>query len=430
MPIFESRLADWLSLPEAQARILEGCAPLPPRDVPLVEAAGMALARPLYSPATLPPGPTSHMDGYALAAASMSGPGASLPVVGTSLPGSPYPRRLPPGTALRIMTGGLLPEGADTVVPVEETDRERIEGTVVLFPSHPLPAPFLGRHVRAAGEEMRAGEQLAEAGDTIEPGLLALLAATGWGELPVFPSPRVALLTTGSELVSPGDLVGTQGGIRRVDLLSPTLPLLIQRGGGTPLPPRRVPDDADQLRAAITDLASEADLLLTTGGASMGEADLVKEVLESLGLELDFWRIRMRPGSPVSFGRLPRPHGGAPPLPVLGLPGNPVSAFATFLVLALPAIRALGGHRRHALPPARGRLLEPLPGPEHLTRLFRVTLSRSAGGEWEVRPSGAQGSGVLRSLALADALALIPEGAAAPKVGEEVELLLLRGGGW
>jgi len=443
MPGFETRTADWISFEEALKRIDRTLSPLPPRDVPIEDAAGLAISREVRSALTLPPGPTSHMDGYAVMAADLTAGGhASLRVVGTSRPGAPGEHVVSRGEAMRIMTGALLPEGADTVVPVEDTDREESgreasggedEPTRTRVAIHPRPGRTVtpGSHVRAPGEEMRTGDVLACSGDALGPGRLALLAATGMPTLPVHPAPRVALIVTGDELVAPGAPDALQGGVLRVDILSPTLPLLLRGAGARVLPPRRVGDDQDALRSALLEAARHADLVVTTGGASMGEADIVKGALDDVGWIPNFWRIRMRPGSPVSFGRIPRGAGGPEgSAAVLSLPGNPVSAMVTTLALALPAIRTLGGHRRRFLRSLSAVALEPLQGPDHLTRFFRVHLESLEAGRWGARLAGHQGSGAMRSVAVADGLAVIPEGRASIGDGTPVEVLLLPDAGW
>jgi molybdopterin molybdotransferase len=375
------------------------------------------------------------MDGYVVGAEEIgalesAGVPTSLRVSGSSLPGAPWIGPIPAGTAVRVMTGALLPPNADRVVPVEETDGEASPGVVLLGGAGNgkggLSAP--GRHVRPAGEESRAGEVLARPGDTVEAGPLALLAAAGIEDLRVHLAPRVALVVTGSELVPAGRLEALEGGVRRADVLAPTLPHWIRWAGGLPLAPRTVPDDPGTIRDALAQARDEADLVLTTGGASMGSADLVKDVLDEMDIDLDFWRIRMRPGSPVSLGRLKRGRGDR--VPVLGLPGNPVSAAVAFLVLGVPAIRSLGGHRRESLASLSATARGELGGPDDLTRFVRVALVPEGGGRWGAAPAGPQGSGAIRSLALADGLAYLPEGSPPPPVGEPVEVLLLPRSGW
>jgi molybdopterin molybdotransferase len=283
--------------------------------------------------------------------------------------------------------------------------------------------------VRPAGEEVRAGERLAAPGDTVTPPLLALLAATGASSLPVHPSPSVALLVTGDELVSSGEPEAIARGIRRTDVLSPTLPEFLRQAGGTPLEPVRVGDDLQEIGRALAHAAALADFIVTTGGASMGEADLVKRALDAVGFDLDFWRVRMRPGSPVSFGKL-RAMDRERPVPVLGLPGNPVSAMVTFLTLGAPAVRRLGGHSRLHLPSVRATAREALRGHVDLRTFLRVTLEGEGGGRWGARLSAPQGSGAIRNLALADGLAVLPEGVDSIREGEGVAVLLLPHFGW
>jgi molybdopterin molybdotransferase len=430
---FETRTADWLTFPEAVARV-RAVAPLPAVSLPLVEAVGLAVARELRSALTLPPGPTSHMDGYAVRSTDVvrsddAGFSAALPVIGTSRPGHPPTGPLAPGSAARVMTGGLIPEGADTVVPVEKTDREEAaRGRVrIAFASDTESAVRPGAHIRPAGEEVENGERLAARGDTVTPPLLALVAATGTSNLLVHPAPRVAVLVTGDELVPTGDPEALAGGTRRADVLSPTLPAFVRAAGGAPLPPVRVTDDRAKLGKALQESADAADLVITTGGASMGEADLVKSALDDLGFELDFWRVRMRPGSPMSFGRL---HQGGRSIPVLGLPGNPVSAMVTFLTLGVPALRTLGGHANAHLPAVRAIVREPLRGPADLRVYLRVTLAAEGEGRWGARLSAPQGSGAIRNLALADGLAVLAEGVGEIPPGESVPVLLLPRFGW
>ena len=437
MVSFETLEPDWLPYPEALRRVCSLDAPRAPVEVPLDESLGLALAERVVARLTLPPGPTSHMDGYAVRAADVIfTPGSRISepvgVLGAVQPGSPWEDTLADGKAVRIMTGALLPEGADTIVPVEHTDRECTAPGLVRIRdnsagSKPLPR---GRYVRPTGEEMRTGDILADRGASVTPHLLTLLAATGEPRVPVHPPPRIALVVTGDELVEAGDPEALRGGVRRADIISPTLPPLIQDAGAVALPPVRVGDDERDIAAALREASSRADLIITTGGASMGEADLVKRVLDDLGYDLDFWRVLMRPGSPVSLGRLPNAAAGRAPVPVLGLPGNPVSAVVTFLTLGYPAIRALGGHVRHHLPILHAVAGCEYGGPDRLTRFFRVRLEHGRSGLPAARLSAGQGSGVIRSMALADGLAFVEAGTATVGSGERIAVLLLPHVAW
>jgi molybdopterin molybdotransferase len=329
------------------------------------------------------------------------------------------------------MTGALLPPGADTVVPVEDTDREADKDGFVRIRPDSLPKQgdaLSGRFTRPPGEEAREGEVLARPGDSLDYRLLAHLAAAGIEGLRACPAPRVSLLVTGSELVEAGDRAALAGGVMRADILSPSLSALIRISGGELAITRRCGDREEDLAEALRAGSENADLLITTGGASMGESDLVKRVLVEIGGSVEFWGIRMRPGSPVSLATLPR--GDRPSLPVLGLPGNPVSAIVTFLVLGIPALRSLGGHHRIFPRTLRATLREPLPGPRHLTRFPRVRLVSEGGGIWGAHLSGEEGSGVIRGVAGGDGVAILPEGTDSPSPGETVEVILFPGAGW
>ncbi len=433
---FETRKPDWLSFDEASRRVQALTGTTASARIPLDSALGHAVSQEITARLTLPPGPTSHMDGYAvrLADVDRAEDGAEksrpIPVVGSSRPGAPWLEPLPLGAAVRIMTGALVPEGADTVIPVERTDREaEAESSVRFSFEGEAERRQPGRHVRPAGEEVTRGDRLAVPGEAVTPGLIALLAATGDPDVPVYREPRVALVITGDELVPAGDPEALKGGILKADVLSPSLPPLIRHAGGSPIQPLRIGDDELALMRGLKEVAARADVIITTGGASMGEGDLVKRVLEKLGFELDFWRVKMRPGSPVSLGRLPV-DGRNGSVPVLGLPGNPVSALVTFLTLGVPALRTLGGHTRRRLPSLRAVALEPMGGPADLTRFFRVRLERDSKGKLGTRLAGGQGSGVIRSMALAQGLAMVPEGVEAIDTGQSVEVLAIPLAGW
>lgn len=409
MPAFEDRPADWLSLAEARARILAGAAPGDARWLDVPRAVGLALAAPVVSPLTLPALASSAMDGYAVRAADILEASAARPVslrvVGLLRPGS-VPRRGPgPGEAVRILTGGPIPPGADSVVRVEHTDREAGGEGIVRILRH----SDAGGNIRPAGEDVRAGETVLRSGATIEPGTIALLAGLGLPTVPVHPRPRVTILCTGDELVSafggPPSHAAPENPVR--DANGPALFAAVLQAGGDPQPPVLVPDDPGALRRALEEGARDSDLMLVTGGASMGESDLVKRVLDTLGFRLAFWRVKIRPGSPFGFGMLPR--RGGQPLPVAGLPGNPASALVTFEILVRPLLRTLGGHSRVHRMRVDARAALPLAGLPDLTHLVRVTLER-VGREWEARPAGPQRSNLLAPLARAHGVAEVPPG--------------------
>ncbi len=442
MADFESRSADWLSFSEALQAVLKHAPPLPSSPDPyrlseVDPTHGPALARNVLAPATLPPLPTSAMDGYTLRQVGLDdegatgGPARTLPVVGRSRPGYPYSGSLPEGTAIRIMTGAHLPEGANTVVPVEDTDREDGEEDQVVI--HTLPSP--GRYIRPAGEEMNEGDCLGRAGEELSPPLLGLLASAGIHQVHLHRRPRGGLLVTGDELIPFRELGERFKEIRegkmRGDTLSPVLPSLIRGAGGIPLPPMQAGDDPEALGDSLKELAEEADLILTTGGASMGETDLLKRTLDGMAYRTVFWRIRMRPGSPVSLGLLETGQGiDRRQVLHLALPGNPVSAMVAFLLLGRPAIRRLGGHQALHLPQVRARATEAVSGHERLTLFPRLRLSQRPDGDWEAHSTGSQSSGVTASVAEAQGLGVLPPGSPEVAPGDRIQVILLPSGGW
>ena len=399
---------------------------MPVEHVQLDLALGRALAQPVTAPLTLPPLDNSAMDGFAvrgedIAGASPDSP-VALEVVGASFPGAPWTGTLEPGQSVRIMTGGPVPNGADTVIRVEDTDGGAHPGRVAILDDRDLR-----RHVRPRGEDMREGDMLLEAGTTLESGQLSLLAGIGKWTVPVHRRPRVALLTTGNELktLEPDAIPWADGSIP--DTNTPTLARALEGVGAQPILLGIARDDPASLDAILGRLpASGADALVTTGGASMGEADLVKEALDRLGFQLDFWRVQIRPGSPVSFGTLPQGPGQAP-IPVFGLPGNPVSAFVTFQLLVRPFVLRLAGHRNAFRPVVRAVVSERLTGASDLAVFLRARLDSLEGG-LRARPTGPQGSGLLNSLGRADGLAVLPRGRGVLEEGDEADVILLGDG--
>jgi molybdopterin molybdotransferase len=420
--------ADWLTLAEASARVLAaGGRPTEPVLLSPAEAGGLALAQPLIASRTLPPMDSSAMDGYALRGEEAAGASPDRPrrfkVVGLLRPGSLPHIQPAPGEAIRILTGAPIPAGTDSVIRVEDTDGEREDGWVVVSDDRDV-----GRNVRPAGEDVEEGETLLLSGHTVDPGSLALMAALGVRSIAVHPRPRVALISTGDELVPafnplPGDAPPSPV----VDSNGPALALAIAGAGGLPIGPRIVGDDGKAQEEVFREAAEEADLLVVTGGASMGEADLVKRVLDRMGFRLDFWRVTIRPGSPFGFGLLPRKDRA--PLPVAGLPGNPASALVTFEILVRPLVRALGGHSRRSRIVLDARAGAPLPGAGRNTHLVRVTLHREEG--WVARPAGPQRSNLLAPMARAHGIAEVPPGPAGgiPE-GGAVRVHLLTPDGW
>ncbi|MEX2472734.1 MAG: gephyrin-like molybdotransferase Glp [Gemmatimonadota bacterium] len=419
---FETRAADWLSVDEARARILEGARPLPPEQVSLREAEGRVLAELLIAGATLPPWDNSAMDGYAVRADDVAGATETAPVtldvVGRVLAGHmDAAPTVGPGQATRIMTGAPLPPGTDAVVRVEDTDAESESGKVRV--RVPVEA---GRYVRPAGQDFHQGDEVLEPGRVVRAGVIGLAAAIGRETLRVHRSPSVALLATGDELRGPSGYEDVIHGRGIPESNRPMLSAMVRDAGASVGRSALATDDEAELATHLEQSGAD-DVLVTIGGASMGEADLVKRVLDRAGFRLEFWRSRIRPGSPFSFGLLPR---GDRLQPVFGLPGNPASAFVTFELFVRPFLRRLAGHTACFRPVASCVAGDDLRGPTDLAAYLRVWLIRTTGA-WTARLTGSQGSGLVRGLGYADGLAVLPEGTGEIRRGSRVDVLLLNG---
>lgn len=392
-------MSDLLPFSAALDQLLAGVAALPAEPVPVDRCAGRVLAEPLIARLTQPPFAAAAMDGYAIRWEDLRSPWR---VVGESAAGHGWPGTLGAGQAVRIFTGAPVPAGADTIVVQEEVTRD---GAVARLAREGPPG--VGAHIRRAGQDFAGGEPLIAAGARLAPAHLGLAAAAGHGELPVVRRPRVVLLATGDELVPPGVVPGP-GQI--VSSNPAMLAALLRWAGAQVVDPGIIPDRVDALTAALQ--GPQADLIITIGGASVGDHDLVVPVLRSLGAGIDFWKVAIRPGKPLLAGRL----GTAR---VLGLPGNPVSAFVTALLFAVPLICRMAG-RQHALPMTRLPLAAPLPanGPrrDHL-RARRVV------GQADVFPR--QDSALLSLLASAQLLVIREAGAPAAAAGDLVDCIAL-----
>ncbi|MDP2957551.1 MAG: molybdopterin molybdotransferase MoeA [Longimicrobiales bacterium] len=414
---FEIRVADWLGPREAQRRVLERCRPLGEERVPLAEALGRALAEPVHADATLPPWDNAAMDGYAVRGEEVRGASATSPVAlsvrGRVRAGETPEISVGPGEAVRIMTGAPIPPGADSVVRVEDTDAEAEPGSVRVLRDRDI-----GANVRPGGQDARPGELILGAGDPIHAGTVGVLAALGRAEVWVHVRPLVAILTTGDELRGPEAYDAVRIGAGVPESNGPMLAAAVAAAGGVPVLLGIVPDDPEAIREAVA-RAAGADMLVTVGGASMGEADLVKRVLDGAGFRQDFWRVRMRPGSPFSFGWLPRERREQP---VFGLPGNPTSAFVTFEVFARPYLLRLAGHRQIHRRRVSCRAAEDFQtGP---TALFLRVRLDTDGSATVAHLTGPQGSGLVRGLSSAQGLAVIPAGSVVA-LGDAVEVILL-----
>lgn len=406
-----------LEVATAVARVTEAVAPLAGSEgVPLAEALGRVLAADVVAPVSLPPWDNSGMDGYAVRAADVrdASPAAPvrLPVVATVAAGHRAPRALAPGEAMRIMTGAPLPEGADAVVRVEDTDGG--EQAVLVHDARDARSPT--RNVRPRAEDLRAGSVALEAGAVVGAAHVGVLAACGQRVVRVRPRPRVAIVATGDEIVDLDAWDAVLGGERIPSTNSWTLHALVRQAGGEPVPLGIAPDEPVALRDRLA-RARGCDLLLTTGGVSVGAFDHVRPVLASMGAELRFWRARMRPGAPLGFALLPAMGRDGGELPWLGLPGNPVSAMVTFELFARPAIRRLAGHPRLFRRPVSVVLEDEVRIAAPLTHFVRVTLHEREDGQIGARLTGPQGSGLLTSMARADALLVIADDAEVTPAG-------------
>ncbi len=399
-----------ISVDEALQRILGGAKPLGPEQISLADALGRTLAADVAARRTQPPAAMSAMDGYAVRGADVAKLPATLTRVGSVPAGKNYPHALKPGECVRIFTGAPLPEGADTVVIQEDTE---VSGDrVTMKDAKP------GRHVRKAGIDFREGDVVLRAGRVLTPRDVGLAAAANAPWLSVARKPRVAILPTGDEVVMPGEPVGPN---QIVSSNGPALAAFVRACGGEPLLLGVAPDEAHALQTMVA-AARGVDLLVTTGGASVGEHDLVRDALGAEGMTLDFWKIAMRPGKPLIFGRL-----GA--VPVLGLPGNPVSTIVCAAIFLRPLLDALLGAVRpleETKPTAK--LAQPLAANDQRQDYIRATLARDAAGALTVAPYPVQDSSMVSVLARADALIVRKPGATAAPAGELVEILPLGNG--
>lgn len=394
---------------EALATILANVQPLPGRALDLDQALGRVLAADVVAAEAIPPFRNSAMDGYAVRSADLGSVPSRLRVVGERAAGAVGGERVEPGTALRIMTGAPMPEGADAVVPVELTG---LDGEVVEVRKQVKAAA----NIREAGEDVRRGETVLTAGTLLRPSELGLLAALGRPRVAVVPAPVVAVVTTGDELVDVGDPLGP-GQIRDANLHS--LCAQVRACGAVPLPVPRVRDDAAVLEVALGDALERADAVITNGGISMGEYDHIRPVLARLGIRQLFWQVAQKPGKPMAFSL-------AGEKPVFGVPGNPVSALICFEEYVRPALRKMMGHTLLHRPVRTARWAEPQrKGADDRRVHFHRVLLREAEGELWASSTGPQGSGILTSMTRASALALLAADAHDVQRGDPVEVHLM-----
>jgi molybdopterin molybdotransferase len=395
-----------LAVEDAHARIVGAFAPLPTEWVHLAAAAGRVLAVDLVAARDQPPGDASAMDGYAVRAADLAAGRATLRLVGSAPAGRAFERRLAPGETVRIFTGGLLPEGADAVALQENAT---VAGELIELEGALEP----GAYVRPAGLDFRRGERALSAGALLHARNLGLAAALNHAWLPVRRRPRIALLATGDELVVPG---GALGRCEIVSSNTVALAAMVRQWGADPIDLGIARDEPESL-AEIAPQLRGVDLVVTLGGASVGERDLIRAVLGAHGLELDFWQVAMRPGKPLMFGRV---HD----VPLLGLPGNPVSAGVCAVLFMRAAICALLG--RDPAPPEMPAVLGAALGANDRRQDYlRAQAAWGGDGRLVVTPAPRQDSSMLATFARADCLIKRPPHAPAAAPGAAVTALLL-----
>lgn len=417
------READWLDIDAALRIMLGHVSPLATEPVSLAAAHGRTLALPVVSPIDQPPWDNSAMDGFAVLSEDVRGATPDAPVilaVGEHIAAGTMPRHaLERGRASRIMTGAPMPVGADGVIRIEHTQPAG-EGRVAV-----LRDDDAGRNVRFRAEDIRAGATVLGRGTHLRAAEIGVLAMVGCTEPVVYRQPVVALLATGDELVEPERVADVVAGTHIINSNTPALAAGLSAMDCRPVALGIARDDMRDLRTRLT-RALDADALITTAGASVGDHDLVKPALEEIGCETVFWRVRIRPGSPFSFGLVRR--ADAPSLPVFGLPGNPVSALVTFEILVKPVLRKMLGRARLYPPVERALAGEDIRSPAGLVRFLRVRVSDGPDGMRHAHLTGPQGSGILTSVAAADALLVVPRDIQEIAAGTIVRIVRLRAG--
>lgn len=401
-----------ISIEEAVKNIMDAVQPTGVETVPLTEAFGRILAEEVRADSDVPFSDNSAMDGYAVKAADVAGATeetpAELEVVGEIPAGGSADVEVKAGTAVRIMTGAPVPPGADAVVMVERTETH---GNTVLIQA----AVKEGANIRRAGEDVKKGQLLFSTGRRMAAADVGVAASSGCPELKVGRRPVVGIISTGDEIVEPGEAAGP-GKVRNSN--SYTLHSLVQSAGALPKYLGIIPDERTAVEAAFMAAAAECDIVLTSGGVSAGDYDYVKEILSKIG-EMQFWKVRMKPGKPIAFGHV----AGTP---LFGLPGNPVSVMVGFEMFVRPALLKMMGATELFRQWTSARAEHDITDKAGRTKLFRGIATRGGGGA-TVRATGGQGSGILMSMSLANCLIVIPAETSTVKAGETVEIIPLDG---
>jgi molybdopterin molybdotransferase len=405
-------MADLLPVPDLVERILASVSPLPDFPQPLMDALGLAVAEDVHAPIALPSFDNSSMDGYAVVrddvlTASPDQP-VHLPVVGEIGAGRADLVALSPGTAVKIMTGAPVPRGCDAVVPYEWTDRGVAQVRITQVPA-------AGQHIRTRGDDVEEGDLLLEHGTVLGPRHLGLLAAVGRATVRCRPRPRVVVISTGSELREPGAPLGHDS---IYDGNSFLLAAAARTAGAIAYRVGIVPDDPRTFTDALSDQLVRADLVVTSGGVSQGDFDVVKEALGRLGT-VWFGGVAMQPGKPQGFGTV-----GEDDTPIFTLPGNPVSAYVSFETFVLPAIRRMMGKLPYSRPLGRARLTHGISSPEGKQQMVRGAYAVDRGGAF-VTPVGGHGSHLIGDLATSNALVVVPPEVTALNAGDMVQVLKL-----
>ena len=392
---------------EAARFIVERTRPLSPLRRPLRDALDLVLAETVQSPIDLPPWDNSSMDGFAVRSADVTAPGIVLRVIETVAAGMSPTKPLGAGSATRIFTGAPLPEGSDGVIRQEDATLSGDRVTI-------NDVRDAGRNRRRRGEDIGRGSTVLDAGAVLGPAQVGVLASIAHAEPLVHPRPRVAFVTSGDEIATLDQRDEIMAGRRIASSNSYTLHAMIREAGGEPVDLGLARDTKESLRERLN-AAKGADLVLTNGGVSVGEHDLVRDVIQDLGGTVDLWRVRMRPGAPLGFGTL---HG----VPWLGLPGNPVSTMVTFELFVRPAVRCLLGHRFPFRRTVTVQLAERVTLGPKLRHYLRAVVEP---GSTVARLTGPQGSGILTSMARANALVIVPEDLPDVAAGAQLDALML-----
>jgi molybdopterin molybdotransferase len=402
-----------VSVEEARERILSQIRPLQPLELPLQEAEGCVLARNVVAGSDIPDFASSAMDGFAVrshdvADASSAAP-VELKIVGRASIGRRPDATVGGGETVRIATGAPIPAGADTIVPIENCE-------IVADVVHILAPSPEGKHIRPTGEDVKGGEVLLPAGRRLGAPELGLLATAGFSHPLVHPRPRVVVLSTGDELVPPGQATD-YGQVH--DSNAYLVFGALREVGAVPMMAGIVRDEVDELKETVLSHLVQADAFVSSGGVSVGERDVVKAAFFKRG-DLDFYKVAMQPGMPQGFGHIEGK-------PFFGLPGNPVSVFVSFEIFIRPALRKMMGRRQLFRPEVTARLEEDVSGPEGKLQFARVRVKRTKDG-WTATPTGGRGSNLISTVSRANGLAMIPPGIATASAGTEVRVMVFRSG--